>query len=200
VAYDSHNPEVVDARAQVDNYIITACISLIAAFVVILTVKKPVGQVAGWTSFCSLFFLVAGLLASLWHKIRHPIRVDAYERQKKSKAEECTDKIYDFYMTYVRTNPDARTELATTNLDGKYSSRFKEVIAAHLQNMSTDMKLIQEQIFHQPLDEKNPRMKYCLDGVARRLRYAGFVLGVILFLTSVFIGINPSEVAKTAVQ
>jgi hypothetical protein len=178
-------------RAKVDDIITTANFTFIAAFVVILTLgAKPTGR-AAFLPAGALSLLVVSLFAFLWHRYRHPIRLRQYEIRKAEITYEYSGKIADFMETFVRTNPVISEAIARAKVDaaGKTDSllyqQTRDVIVAHLKNLSRDEGSAHAEAMMKPLRERGSRILHMVDVVARRLRYPAFGLGVVLLLLAV---------------
>jgi len=189
-------------RMVVDNYIITALITLISAFIIILTIKKPTNDLVSYFSVLSLFCLIFSFLLCLWHRLRFPYRQRLYAIEKDKKIHEISQEIADFEIKYVRPKKKLNAiELYSKNpeLDNKkiqelsYSEKDEEdtknIIIVYLKKFNFEMKEINEKIFSKPLDENHRKTKYFIDSFAKTSRYPLFVIGLISFFLSIILNL-----------
>lgn len=189
-------------REKVDNYLITACITLIAAFIVILSIKKPNQPYISYTYLISLFFLITCLLFSLWHKFRFPIRQERFERIKDKILNEISGEIADFANEFAlpasqlrlnklkEENPTLNeVELKKKVIDGDSTEKTKKVIITYIEKLNYQLKEKSNEIFQKPLKEKNSKLKFRLDMLSKSFRYWAFGIGILFFFVSIFMTI-----------
>ncbi|WP_420552248.1 hypothetical protein [Tenacibaculum aiptasiae] len=189
-------------REKVDNYLITACITLIAAFIVILSIKKPSENYISYTYLISLLFLITCLLFSLWHKFRFPIRQEKYERIKDKILTDISGEIADFAEEFVlpasqlrlnklkAENPTMNDdELKKRVVEGDSKEKTKKVITTYIEKLNYQLKEKSNEIFQKPLEEKNSKLKFRLDMVSKSFRYWAFGIGILFFFVSIFMTI-----------
>lgn len=186
-------------REKVDNYLITACITLIAAFIVIISIKKPSQIYISYAYLISLFFLITCLLFSLWHKFRFPIRQEKFEREREKLVSDISEEIVDFAEEFVlpasqlkvnklkAEQPDlSHEELKKRVLEGDSKNKTKRVIITQLEKLNYQLKEKSEEIFQKPLNEKSSKLKFRLDMLSKSYRYWAFGVGILFFFLSIF--------------
>ncbi len=83
-------------RIAVDNYIITTCITLLGAFIIFFSIKKPENLYIAYSSIISICSIIISLLASLWHKSRYPKRLAYFEKKSSDLIRDISGDIADF--------------------------------------------------------------------------------------------------------
>lgn len=189
-------------REKVDNYLITACITLIAAFIVILSIKKPAETYISYTYLISLFFLIICLLFSLWHKFRFPLRQEKFEKAKKKLVRDISGEIAEFAEEFAlpasqlrlnklkEENPEVDDkELKKRAVSADSTEKTKKIIITHLEKLNYQMKEKSDEIFQKPMNEKNSKLKFWLDMLSKTFRYWTFGIGILFFFVSIFMTI-----------
>jgi hypothetical protein len=189
-------------REKVDNYLISACITLIAAFIIILSIKKPSQNYISYTYLISLFFLIICLLFSLWHKFRFPIRQEKFEKVKDKIMTDISGEIAEFAEEFVLPasqlrlnkltveNPNMNEdELKKMALEGNSKNSSKKVIITYIEKLNYQLKEKSNEIFEKPLKEKNSKIKFRLDMLSKSFRYWAFGIGILFFFVSIFMTI-----------
>ncbi|GAG53593.1 unnamed protein product [marine sediment metagenome] len=91
----NNNTEEKEAQ-NVDNYIITTCISLLAAFAVLINIKKPENIFVSYSIIISSFCLLLTLLESLWYKVRFPFKNSLLNKKRSNIIHNYSVKIANF--------------------------------------------------------------------------------------------------------
>jgi hypothetical protein len=186
------------ASDKVDDHIATACITLVAGFVIFLTIRPPDNRFIVFAGIISISSLVLSFLCLLWYKIRHPVRQRLFERERRKIIESTSDRIMAFHELFIAPNPTAREELMRGRLEGitqdgsvvkmaagPHTQEFHEIIFAHLKVLDYRAQELYETLYSRPLEEPRARVKLWLDSTARSLRYYSFLIGLFAFLVAV---------------
>ena len=188
-----------EAQTQVDNHIITACITLIAAHIVILTIHKPAINLVSYSSLGSLTMLILSFLLCLWHRARYPIRVKYFEEERERQIHQISGEIEEFFKL-VQSSPVAMVEMSRATAQqktgvvepdhgGPYAQRVRASLTAHLNVLENRMKESYKAAFEAPLREKYGGIKHGVDNFAKAARYSLFVIGIVFFFISMFISL-----------
>ena len=196
-----NSEDILKQQDKVDGQIITACITLIAAFAVIISIKKPTDQYLSYAYISSLGLLTVSLLSSLWHKYRFPKRQNLYKKEINKVIHEMSGKIADFGENILiplkqRKLVEAKQkddqipfqELAK-KVDEENNKHASGVIMTYLEQLNYKTAEKHQEVFNKPLEEKNAILKFRLDKLTKFLRYPTFVAGLIFFFLSIFIGL-----------
>jgi len=183
---------------KVDSYIITACITLIAAFAIIISIKKPSDEYLSYSYLIALLALTISLLASLWHKFRFPKRQELYKKEFDKVLRKISGEIADFgeniliplkqtklIEAQAREKNMSLIEL-TKKVNEDNDKHAKNVIKTYLEKLNFESKEKSREIFKKPLNEKNSYIKHQIDRIAQGLRYFSFTVGLIFFFVSIF--------------
>ena len=164
------------SREKVDDYVITASITILGAFVVLLTLREAPSRISAYLGALSIASLVLGLLSALWHKYRAPLREARFEALMVERMYKASDDILEFADTFgIRGGP----------LSPKVHEQARKTIAAHLQVMGGDLDTIRREVASSPLPERYAKLKHLLDMCAVRVRYSCFAFGMIMFVAAV---------------
>lgn len=187
-------------RDKVDGYIITANITVIAAFIIILSIKKPEIIYISYASIASLFGLIASLLFSLWHKYRLPKRQLLFEQEKEKLISDMGGDIADFAETFVLPTSILKVkeqissgqivtkeEIKGIVANEKDKDKIKKVIVTHLEKLNFQLRDSHEKIFNKPLNEKNAKTKFYIDKASKSFRHGLFVVGIIFFFLAIIL-------------
>lgn len=199
---ESKGNKVELEREKVDNYIITSCITLIGAFIIILSIKKPTEAYISYSYLISLLFLIISLLFSLWHKFRFPVRQQMFEQEKDRLISNISSEIADFAEEFVlpaaqmKFNqarlkyPDlSEDEIKKKSIDEEAKGKTKKVIVTHLEKLNYQMKEKSDEIFRKPLNERYSKLKFRIDILSKTFRYWAFGIAIIFFFSSIFLTI-----------
>lgn len=189
-------------QETVDNYILTALITLIAAFIIILSIKAPSDVYVASSSAISLACLILSLLLSLWHKLRFPKRLHIFEREKEQQIKNISGEITDFANNFYYPTIEAKTyEILSNNPElskeavkklvssDKIDDKTEKVIITYLEKLNYIVKESHQKIFNQPLDEKGRKTKYLIDKFAQVTRYPFFVVGLVFFFIAIILNL-----------
>lgn len=182
-------------RDQVDNYIITTNITIIAAFVILLSIDKPQNIYINSASGVSLFFLVISLLCFFWHKYRFPVKQTMFAEEEKRIIGNISGNIADFAENFLipksisTLKKDGISENSKNEEIKKDLSNGKKVIVTHLEFLSSMLESNYNKCFNKPLKEKNAKVKFYLDRFCILYRYKIFTLGIFSFIVAIFISL-----------
>lgn len=196
-----NSEEIIRQQDKVDGQIITACITLIAAFAIIISIKKPTDQYLSYAYISSLGFLTLSLMSSLWHKYRFPKRQDLYKKEVNKVIHELSGKIADFGENILiplkqrklieAQQQDKQTpfpELAK-KVDEENNKHASNVIMTYLEQLNYKTAEKYSEVFNKPLKEDNAILKFRIDKTTNFLRYPTFVAGIIFFFLSIFMSL-----------
>jgi len=193
---------IVQKQDKVDGQIITACITLIAAFAVIISIKKPTNEYLSYAYISSLGFLTVSLLSSFWHKYRYPKRQDLYKKEVNKVISDLSGKIADFWENILiplkqRKLEEARLKDKQTpvpelakKVNDENDKHASNVIMTYLEQLNYKTAEKREEIFNKPLNEKNAITKFRIDKLTSFIRYPAFVAGIIFFFISIFMNLT----------
>lgn len=196
-----NSEEILKQQDRVDGQIITACITLIAAFAVIISIKKPNDQYLSYAYISSLGFLTVSLLSSLWHKYRFPKRQELYKKEVNKVIRDLSSKIADFGENILiplkeRKLSEARAKDQQTpfpelakKVNEENDKHASNIIMTYLEQLNYKTAEKKDEVFNKPLKEKNATIKFRLDKLTNFLRYPTFVAGIIFFFISIFMGL-----------
>ncbi len=162
---------------KVDNYLITACITLIASFTIIMSIKKPGSSLASYTYLVSLLFLITSLLTLLWHKFRFPKRRALFNIEQKYIIQDASTNIETHMEKIISPSYDISEELRTKS------------IIVHIENMLYKIKEKYDETYLKPLMEPHSKFKHLLDRFSKSARYKTFTVGIVFFFTSMAISL-----------
>jgi hypothetical protein len=175
------------SREKVDDYVITASITIIAAFVVLLSVREAsgsrIGAVLGAVSITSL---TLGLLAALWHRYRAPMRQARFELLEAERIGKASGDILEFWNMLGKLLGKQGTP-GPVVLPADVEDHARKTIGAHLQVMGADLSAIRRTVLSTPLPERHGRLNHSLDVLAERVRYPAFLAGMITFLCAIIV-------------
>lgn len=195
--------EVQKERDKVDDYIITANIALIAAFIILLSIENNKNVYASAASAFSLFGIITSLLLSLWHKWRFPHRKHLFEIEKAKLIQNISQEMADFTTTFIlpiyiqHTFKNGNQQLPQEKIDFKKAydeaidkEKTKQIFTTQLEKLNYQLKEAREKYFDKPLQERNARVKFALDKSAGFGRNKFFILGLFFFLISIILKIT----------
>lgn len=194
------NDSKENERDEVDNYIITTCITLIAAFIIILSINKPDDLYIVYSYLSSLFFLILSFLFFLWHKLRYPIRKKLFERAQKVAISNISAEIAGFIEEYFypatknkaielarETDPQNYNENLKKKFIEEHSDKARPIIETYIEKLNFKLKEKSKEIFKKPLKENFSNLKHFLDLTAMKSRYHLFLLAILFFFLSIFL-------------
>lgn len=187
--------EINSEQQKVDEHIIIANITVIAAFILILSVNDLGSLYVKITAILSLLFLIISLFMLLWNKYRFPIRQVLFSRDKEELLSGVSEKIADFAEKLVI--PHYKNEMFKKVSSDQHSVKkdiiedmiVKDTIITYLENLNFKTTLSEERIFNLPLNEDYRILNNWLDKICRFYRYIFFVSGVLLFFVTLVVGI-----------
>ena len=189
---------------KIDNTIITACIALLASYVVFYSSDTISNLLFNIVTISSIILLVICLLLTLYGKYRESLRKSIFDVRKEKWAENLEadlDKIEEgFFAPQIMKALSAtlekkgNKEIMATNPE-KFKSIFEDEWGAwnkdfeipkkvFAENQVLKIQKILDDSFRGPLKEKNAIMKYQLERFADK-RYTIFLLGLITFVVSI---------------
>lgn len=190
---------------KIDDYLIVACITLLAGFTVLLTISKTNSILSSLAGAFAILSFVISFLFALWHKYRKAIRKDLFEKKKtaifrefekdlealKDHVREVTKlQISNYLLTHLdevakdREAVFARLKESMPDTPGQ--DRLTELYA---ENITSKISSAHKDYFHSPLEEKRAIAKWIIERWAIKGRYYAFLLGLLAFLVSIFIHI-----------
>lgn len=193
---------------KIDNTLITACITLLAAYVVVYSINENENFYFNIVTIFSIIFIALCFLLTLYGKYRESLRKNIFEQQKEKWAEDLNadldrmteDLITPQLMKMTRTILDKKENMEIIKddprkikilLSDEWSIWKKDLefpTKMFADKHSLTVKKILDDSFTGLLKEKNAALKYQLETFANK-RYAIFILGLILFIVSVGIRI-----------
>jgi hypothetical protein len=93
--------EIDKEKQVVDNYIITTCITLLAAYFIVLTLSEPMAVLLKISITISMGSLIITLFECLWHKLRSGLRISYFNRQKEEILNKLADAIENSVENYL---------------------------------------------------------------------------------------------------
>lgn len=184
-------------KDKADNYMITACITLIASFAVINSIKQPSDKYISYSYISCLSFLVLSLLFFLWYKFRYPKRKQLYEMEMKKVLNDISGEIANFGEKILiplkqRQLEEAKQLDKTTpiaklaeNVNKENDVYAKDIITTYLEKINYKSNEKKEEFFNKPLNEKHAFIKNLIDKLSFSLRYTTFTFGILFFLLSI---------------
>ena len=155
--------ELEKERDTVDNFVITALITLIAAFIIIITLKTPSDVYVSYATIISLFCLIFSLFACLWHRFRFPFRQKIFLIERDKKISDISGDIADFVETFIMPlqrakakeiisiNPNiTKEELKKQLYTSEDKANSKKIIITHLDKFNYELKIAYEKAFIKP--------------------------------------------------
>ena len=172
---------------EVENYIITTVIALLASFSVVLSSNKSDINVNKLSVFCSegaLLFLIITLIFCLWHKYRYAHRQRLFEFERiriiRNHASTICEVCNALVPPYQKSQPDSQKAVNDEN-----GPVFKMILSL-TKNLGVDMAEAHKKILLSPLEESYSRIKFLLDTVSFRLRYQIFAVALILYFLALY--------------
>ena len=202
-----------DNKSSVDNYIITTCITLITAFVIMLTIETPANKPLSVSVILSMLCLILTFLGSLWHKGRWNYRTAFFKREREriihEFANDVTKFAHNFWEPRLRlkffqylpvdsegSEPKSKEKSIESVLDDlsrqvieENTDKYEETTKVYITNFLTMLQSVRIKAFHAPLNEKYAKLKYYADILSHKTRYYLFVIGIIFFFISVLLNL-----------
>ncbi len=197
--------KLLDTHKEVDNFIITASIMLMASFVVMISISSPSNALLCYAVVISFLCLTLSLLQMLWHKVRWQYRVCFFENKKDEIIHEYAKEIRKCSMESELANAFRRiakdckhsTTATSFNCDEALVESDKledkvsyKIILSFVKNMAGEMQEASVKFFKKPLNERLPRTKFVMDVISKNMRYPLFLIGVIFFFISIFLNMT----------
>jgi len=191
--------DVEQERDKVDNYIITANITLIAAFMVIVTIKEVDAKYLNYTYLSSFGGLTLSLLCSLWHKYRFPKRKLALEKESREIVHNVSGELATFLENILipfkahkvkeikSQNPNITPAQIEKAVKKEIEQNAGGTIKTYLEKFQYDLDIKKKEILSKPLDENGAILKHLIDRFTQSFRYIGFVVGILFFFISIFL-------------
>ena len=200
-------------KINVDNYIITTCITLIAAFVIMLTIKTPANKLLSISVILSMLCLILTFLESLWHKVRWNYRTSFFKKERERIIREFANNVTKFAINFweprVRlkflqyppvdlegNEPKSKEKSSESLFDDlsrevmeENTDQYEEKTKIYITNFLTTLQSVRIKAFHAPLNEKYAKLKYYADILSFKTRYYLFVIGIIFFFISVLLNL-----------
>lgn len=185
----------------VDNSIITANISFMVSFIIILSIKRPESNYIIISSITSLVGLTFSLLFSFWHKYRMPIKNNYYQKLKNDIISNTSDELVHFSESYflplvMYDIEKIKKEKISTSIDSLIDSAVKtqndkayQIIKTHIENFQFKMQDLKNKIYNTPLKEDNAKAKFIIDKISETFRYILFFIGVFFFLITIVLSL-----------
>lgn len=191
--------DVEQERDKVDNYIITANITLIAAFMVIITIKEIDDQYLNYAYLTSFSGLTLSLLCSLWHKYRFPKRRLALEKESHEIIHNVSGELATFMENILTPYKAQKIKEIKANQPNITPSELDKLvkkeldvnaggtIRTYLEKFQYDLDLKKKEILSKPMNESLPIAKHFIDRFTQSFRYIGFIVGILFFFISIFL-------------
>ena len=204
--------------SNIDTYIITTCITLLAAYSFILNIERPKDNILCYSIIISVFSLSMTLLGSLWHKVRWECRTIQFENEQKeiihNSATEIARALEDFINPRFKlmAKQHVLDSIRNKNIEpfdkdkiiNKISKEDHEplmrLLLSFCKNMGTDIENAHKKYFLMPLQERFSKIKHLIDVFSKNTRYYFFTIGVLFFFISIMLNllnhqvtINPKE-------
>lgn len=191
-------------KEKIDDYLLTACITLLGGFTVLLSVSEPSNAASIAGGFAIVCFVLT-LAFTLWHKYRRAVRNSIFEDKKKEMFKEFEEdlraikesakeftkiKLSNFLLLNIdalmkdRDGTLKRMEGEVAKLPGE-----EKIVDAFAENWSNKIQNLYKSSYRGPLSEKVAWPKYILEYFAIKGRHFLFILGLLLFLSSLFLNI-----------
>lgn len=193
---------------KIDNVLITASITLLAAFVVLYSLESKQSIYFNISAIIAVACVVLCLLFTLYAKYREALRKNIFDnRSKKWKDdfEKDLDKMMDDYYTpqllqmtkralgseenKLTLQKDSKSikdilekEKSVWEKENKTQNDYARKLFAENQGMK--IKNMLDEAFSGPLNEKNAVIKYQIEKLSQK-RFVLFVFGLIFFIISV---------------
>ena len=191
-------------KEKIDTYLITSSITIIASFLIILSIKndtldeQPLS--AKIFSIIAIISFIFSFIFSIWNKYRSAIREDYFEELKKLAIATDKEKLRSFLN--VASKALEKTALEQFEKIKKQNTlQNKEDIQSKIKNeldnekelMSPMIEVLAENIsqnrvsiykiaFKKPLKERHAKIKFIIDYVSQKARYFLFVIGLFSIL------------------
>lgn len=188
--------QIKKEQESVDNIVITTSMILFGAGIAFASTQnisqKPVSIALVLSLVCS----VVSFSLTIWHKIRDSYRKSIMENIHKKIINTWTDKITDlcedvlwpYFITKIAdviSKSGADYKEARKQVLGDKALTGRTSLEIYLQSMGKEMEEAYRKTYHRPLDEKNSKVNFFLDIIARKFRYHIFAMALLFLLVSV---------------
>jgi len=194
--------KVIKEKEKIDNFLITASITLLAGFSTIMSIKESSSNYSSYFAAVSIFCFALTLFFTLWHRLRKAVHDAMFQKRKNEWAEsvkkdigalldvhgKALKRILETYKKFLTIEPQIKKDLKEIMTDeiNKTSEDYRPLILPIAESASLKLEKIFFQIYKTPLKERDSKIKFVIDYLSDSTRYYVFIIGLITFFITLF--------------